>query len=401
MKRIIRKYNIHIQKIAKAFFNANVNIDDHEEIYDELPKDTYYGIKVQITGRSHQGQLILGFPKESAIKLTESVIASLAPDELMRDELLESTLEEFLNTVTGQFLQEELLSSEYGRFVFSPPFLWTVQENQFIGVPKAQNGVSVLSVNDNHFYSMISIRKVEQNQLQAELFLQEKLTAVGELAAGIAHEINNPLSAIITYSNLIKKFIAGHEDEVSKIFPKLPDYMKNISLGAERCQSIAKNMLDFSHQKDAPFSKFELANVLEKTKELVIAHVTKKSINLIVDIPSDLSSINGDPIRLQQVFTNLLMNAVYAVPKGGEIKIKVSEIENNIHIDVIDNGAGIPDHLQNKIFNPFFTTKPVGIGTGLGLPIVFNIIKEHKGSITLKSKKNKGTTFHIELPIYK
>ncbi len=398
MKHISHKFNSHIQEIAKSLLKTNITFDEQDEKLHELPNDTDYVIKMQITGESHQGQLILGFPKESAFKLTEATPPPLA-DGQTHNQQLESALKLFLNAVADQFLQEELLTNEYGKFTFSPSFLWVQQESQPIGITNDQNSISVLRAENIHFYSMISIRKNEPYQLQAELFLQEKQSVIGELAAGIAHEINNPLSAIITYSNLIKKFIATHEKEIQELFPKLPDYIKNINIGAERCQSITKNIQEFSLHKKASFTKVDLNQVVNKTKELVIAYITKKSITLSIDIPADLPSINGDLISLQQVFMNLIMNAVHAVSKGGEIKIMAEKIDENIHIHVIDNGIGIPECLHEKIFNPFFTTKPIGVGTGLGLPIAFHIIKEHNGNISLKSKSDKGTSFLIELPL--
>ena len=279
-------------------------------------------------------------------------------------------------------------------------------------------------------------RTADLQQAQVQLIQQEKLSALGQLVAGVAHEINNPVNFI--YGNLLpaKDYIQDlldlidlyqehHSDPALKIQNKieeidldflrldLPKLLNSMQLGSERIQEIVLSLRNFSRLDEADFKKVDLHEGIENTL-LILGHRLKaKSALFGIQITrdyGDLPCVTCFPGQLNQVFMNLLANAIDALEeapfeKRGSasptIHISTSLIEENrIQIQIIDNGSGIPAKIQQKVFDPFFTTKPVGKGTGLGLSISYQIIVEkHHGTIECRSTPGQGTEFVIEIPV--
>lgn len=233
----------------------------------------------------------------------------------------------------------------------------------------------------------------EEKRLQQELIQQEKMAAIGMLAGGVAHEINNPLGGIIAFAQLIKRDL-GEDDKV------YPDILE-IESAAMRCKKIVQDLLDFSRMSSGKQKQLLDVNpLIEKVTPFIKMEL--KSLNIIMetDFEYPLPEIYGDTNRLEQVFLNLLTNACHSMKKGGHLKIKTyyNKAASSVCIEVSDTGCGISKDELPKIFDPFFTTKRPGQGTGLGLSISYRIVREHGGKIDVKSKSGKGTTFTIFLP---
>ncbi|MCG2720908.1 MAG: ATP-binding protein [Thermodesulfovibrionales bacterium] len=239
-----------------------------------------------------------------------------------------------------------------------------------------------------------ALRESEQLLLQAH-----KMEAIGRLAAGIAHEINNPLAIINEKAGLIKDFLEFSGDlEHDK--EKFIGLIQGIFEGVNRCRTITHRLLGFSRRVDVSYNTIDLNDTIKEVMEFVEKEILYKNIRLELKLREDIPAIISDKGQLQQVFLNILNNAVDAVDKGGLIKV-ISEVkdEETITVSIQDNGHGIPEHIFKHIFEPFYTTKEKGRGTGLGLSISYGIIRKLGGNILVQSAVNQGTTFTVEVPV--
>jgi len=245
---------------------------------------------------------------------------------------------------------------------------------------------------------------------QVQLISSERLSAVGLLAAGVAHEMNNPLTPVLSYATLMKHKLENAPNSHKEYFSDFFDWINMIEAGVVRCKSLADNLLTFASKSDALTTIVDIEDTINKTCDLVGVQLRKKKIKIKKNINEILSEIKGNKSQLQQVFINIILNAIDAIDtidtinkdnKQGTIEIYVKNYEKICEIYFTDNGSGISEDNINKIFDPFFTTKPYGKGTGLGLSIAYGIIKEHGGDISVKSKQGTGTTFIITLPVIK
>lgn len=222
----------------------------------------------------------------------------------------------------------------------------------------------------------------------------EKLTALGELVAGVSHELNNPLQIIVGYSEMVMS------DE------SVPEHCKTISSriyeSAIRASKIVRNLREFARQREPVREMIDMRLVVDKVIELLDYELTASGIQIRKEY-SDIPLISADPSQMQQVILNLFKNAHDAIVETGKnegtIRVSIYKKDNSLILEISDTGIGMPEDLINRIFEPFFTTKPVGKGTGLGLSITYGIIRQHNGTISVKSKPGEGTTFTIELPI--
>jgi signal transduction histidine kinase len=214
----------------------------------------------------------------------------------------------------------------------------------------------------------------------------EKISSLGKLLFSIAHEINNPLSNISTSIELLK------DENVDENFKK--EIFKDLEYEIERTKNIVHSVLDFYKVKDKSF--VNLSSCVNNTIRLLKGYIPAK-ISLKLDIPEDIE-IWGNKAQFQQIFINLIKNAVEAIKDEGEIEIKAFRDKNKIKVIVKDTGEGIPKEYLSRIFEPFFSTKKTG-GHGIGLFVVYNLVKEHEGNIRVESEKNKGTIFYMEFPL--
>jgi two-component system, NtrC family, sensor kinase len=243
------------------------------------------------------------------------------------------------------------------------------------------------------FNRMIHELEVHQEQLVQS----RKIAAVGTLTSGIAHELNNPINNIVlTAESLKEDFNDLPEDEAMGL-------IQDILIQSERASEIVKGLLDFSRAERPEFEALSVGSLLQDTLKLVRNQLTLSGINVEQDIPSELPPIRGEKKSLQQVFLNLFINAIQAMLDGGSLHLRARPAADGqwMIIDVTDTGIGIePEHLS-QIFDPFYTTKQVGRGTGLGLSVTYGIVEKHGGHIEVKSRKGEGATFTVTLPLQK
>ena len=234
-----------------------------------------------------------------------------------------------------------------------------------------------------------------RRQAQEEIMKSERLAMVGRLAAGVAHEINNPLGGILLFSRLLLQ--KAPSEGVMR------DNLQRIEKDAKRCQNIVQGLLDFARQSEPKIETLQLNDVLEKTVNLFENQPLFHNIEIIKQYQPDLPVIFADPSQIQQVFVNIIMNAVDAMDSRGILTIatKSSEEDDYVEIRCTDTGNGIPPDKLDRVFEPFFTTKEVGHGTGLGLSISYGIIQKHGGTIKVLSQVGQGSTFVVTLPTKK
>jgi len=234
---------------------------------------------------------------------------------------------------------------------------------------------------------------------QNHLCQMAKMASIGKLSATIAHEINNPLAGILTYTKLIlRKFKKNHLSVEEK--KSLEKYLAFIESETKRCGDIVKNLLFFSRDTGGDFREENIDPIIQQSYQLIDHHLEIKGITFEKELTLDNMKILCDANQLEQAFVALFVNAVEAMPKGGSLKVKSEYLDHTekVCISISDTGYGIPDEVRPYIFDPFFSTKKDEKGVGLGLSVVYGIIQRHKGSIRVKSEVNKGTTFIIYLP---
>jgi PAS domain S-box-containing protein len=231
-----------------------------------------------------------------------------------------------------------------------------------------------------------------------------KMIAVGRLSRGVAHELNNPLTIILNSAELMKLLMNKMPEEYKQEFSEPMEYMH---LAIKRCQKIIKSLSDFSQCSSGKFTPIEIHDLLERVLLLIEYDTRSDNIEVERKFSLQLPQLNGDSHLLEQVFFNIFINARWAIlqkfnkANGGKISVETSYEpgSNCIKIIIRDNGIGIPQENISKMFEAFFTTKPPGEGVGVGLYLSYNIIKEHKGNITVKSQIIDGTIFEISLPL--
>lgn len=234
----------------------------------------------------------------------------------------------------------------------------------------------------------------ETKGLQETLIQSEKMAAVGQLAAGVAHEINNPLGIILGFAQSLARRVKADDPS------SLP--VKSIEREALRCKNLVQNLLTFSRDNMFQAQEFDLNEALTNALSIIEAKARVESVEVVQEFAS-LPLLLGDKNQIQQVVINLCNNALDAMPHGGKIAVRTrrhaADGKSTIVLEVEDSGSGIPAEIRDKVFNPFFTTKDVGKGTGLGLSLVHEIIQKHNGRIELKSVVGRGTIFTITFPV--
>ncbi|MHB1050220.1 MAG: ATP-binding protein [Bacteroidota bacterium] len=239
----------------------------------------------------------------------------------------------------------------------------------------------------------------ELRRAQANLIQVEKMVSLGTLAATVAHELNNPLEGILTYAKLIRKRVQQPElSEEQRA--EISDELKMIADETSRCGTIVKNLLLFSRRQVGEFKENNLRTIVEQSTKLVDHHMKMNNIRLTAEYNENLPPLRCDAEQILQAMLALEINAVEAMPHGGELRIELfPQPPDTVVIHISDSGIGIREEDLPHVFEPFFTTKKEGKGTGLGLAVVYGIIERHGGKIAVESAHNKGTTFTITLPL--
>ncbi len=259
--------------------------------------------------------------------------------------------------------------------------------------PDKISGFDMLDEAFNYMSKSLKEHDEKLNKAHQQLARTEKLTALGEMAAGVAHEINNPLGGILLYSNLVLEDIPA--DSPAR------ENMEKIIYQTNRCKGIVQNLLDFARTPTGDLLPLNVNNVIKTSLNLVKDQAMFHGIEIKTNLAENLTEVVGDKARLEDVFLNLFINAAYAMNGKGTLTINTRLTRNNaVKISISDTGKGIDKEHLPHIFEPFFTTKEPGQGTGLGLSITYGIIRKHNGFIDVESEPGKGTTFMIFLPSY-
>ncbi len=232
-----------------------------------------------------------------------------------------------------------------------------------------------------------------EKRLQEELYLSSRLASIGELAAGVVHELNNPLTGIVGFSQLLLR--RSTDQTVSRD-------LERIHNEAQRAVKVVQNLLAFARRRETKKQYSDINEILGRALELRAYELRTSNIELVVKLAPDLPKIMADFGQIQEVFLNIILNAEQAVTeanRGGKLSVKTRKIRDYIEVCFTDDGPGIAAKHLGKVFDPFFTTRGEKGGTGLGLSVCHSIVREHGGRIYDKSKPGKGATFIVELPV--
>jgi len=238
----------------------------------------------------------------------------------------------------------------------------------------------------------MELSNAQVNELQSKLILAEKMAAMGQLAAGIAHELRNPLSVISTSIYFLQRTLAP-------LSAKTAEHFQLIDAEIQRSQKIINNLLDFSKNSEQGRTRVDVAALLEQKLALVKKELAVHDI-LVRKEMEEIAPCHVNADEIKQVFLNLILNAKEAMPYGGRLLIRAHNEKNTVVIEFCDSGVGIPDEIKDKVFDPFFTRRQDGQGTGLGLSIVHSALQRNQGRIDFTSTPNRGTTFRIRLPMF-
>jgi len=233
-----------------------------------------------------------------------------------------------------------------------------------------------------------------------KLIQEDRLISLGKLVASCVHEINNPIQGLLTFSHLIKKMLvtdALADTEVAE----LRAFAAIMADELERCGKIISGLLSFSRETHNAFKDISLNEVISTVVNLIRHRIELQDLTFRLDLTHEPLFVHGDRNRLQQCFLNLVFNAIEAMGPGGRLEIvsTYKTVERIAEVEIRDTGHGIPQKHLDHIYDPFFTTRTMGEGTGIGLSIVYGVVKSHQGEIKVHSRVGKGTTFTIQLPL--
>jgi signal transduction histidine kinase len=263
--------------------------------------------------------------------------------------------------------------------------VYKIARGQFATIPTLSTGDEFESL-----VKSLNMMILELNKRNEQILQNEKLASLGTLTSGVAHELNNPLNNISTSLQIMI-------EEMEEDFPAFKkELLMEAEKQVERARDTVKALLEFSREKGFTPERVNFKDLVEQTIKLTKAEIPA-AIRLKTEIPENLQA-DLDPQRIQQVLINMIMNAVHAMEKGGDLTIRGSQMDGEFRFQIQDTGIGIPKENLTKIFDPFFTTKEIGVGTGLGLSTSHGIIEQHGGRIEVASAIGKGTTFTVHLP---
>ena len=247
----------------------------------------------------------------------------------------------------------------------------------------------------------LNLKVEEKNEELKKIYEQitqiEKLASLGKLSATVAHELNNPLEGILTYSKLIsKKLTKLSKDGEHK---DIIEFLNLISDESARCGKIVKDLLLFSHKDEGKFAKDDLSKIIDKSLVLINHHLEINHINLKKEYKTENLNIECDSQKIEQALIAILINAIEAMNAGQTLRVSLDIEENSAVVRITDQGKGISEKDLPNIFEPFYSTKNDNKGTGLGLAVAYGIIKQHRGKIVVENTSSEGTTFKIIIPI--
>jgi len=231
----------------------------------------------------------------------------------------------------------------------------------------------------------------DKERLQEQLRHADRLATIGQLSAGVAHELNEPIGSILGFAQLVQKYPELSEQVIQDI--------EKIIKASLHAREVVKKLMLFARQMPPQKTHVNLNQIVKESLYFLESRCAKEGIKVIRSLSPHLPEVIADPAQMTQVFVNIAVNAIQAMPSGGKLTIKTRSSEKFVSLIVEDTGVGMEENIIKQIFLPFFTTKDVGQGTGLGLPVVHGIVTSHGGSINVTSDVRRGTRFEIQLPI--
>jgi len=275
-------------------------------------------------------------------------------------------------------------------FVIFAALIGTLVAMQLIRIESERKARAAL----DKAYNELSEYDKRLRENQEQLIQAEKLTSLGQMAASIAHEVNNPLAGVLVYTQLLARKLNSGTFSKENALESLAKMENELT----RSSRLIRNLLDFSRQSPPALREINVNDVLDRALDLAAHSAELQHIKVIKKLDPSLPMIMADFDQLQQVSINLIMNALQAMPKGGKLTLRTSAGDDQLKIEAQDTGQGISKENMRKLFTPFFTTKEKGKGVGLGLAVAYGIIQRHHGRIEVQSKEGEGTTFTIYLP---
>ncbi|HVE78320.1 MAG TPA: ATP-binding protein [Gemmatimonadaceae bacterium] len=372
----------HAQELEEEVALRTMQIDEQrrftERIIDSLPVGLYVidrDYRIQAWNRKRETGM-QGVSREEAIGRTIFEILHRQPAEMLRREF-DDVLQ------TGAIQQFQMESSASG----------DLRTYRISKIPMRLDDVSVTHV------ITIGEDVTEWKQAEERFAQSEKLAAIGQLAAGVMHEINNPLATIAACAESLVLRLEELTAAGVTLPPEADDYLKIVDKEVHRCKRIVDGLLEFSRPRPSEKSDVDVNEVIEQTLFLLKHHSRFKKLGVHTELDGRIGpAVRGNPEQLIQVFMALLINAMDAMGDRGRVSIRTRRDGRSVVAEITDEGHGIKRSDMSKIFEPFFTTKPPGRGTGLGLSICYSIVAEHGGRIEVDSKPQRGSTFRILLP---
>ncbi len=366
---------LHLEEIVTAYAQAMEQLSQHENSQD------------------HEYEPIVAKIRDLGKKMTElsESIADFERNQI--GSLLIVLKEQLISWASMAVLLGIVLTLLIIHYIFKP--LSVIKKATEDIAQGRFNRVEVISTRDEMQQVMEAFNTMvhELERRQDRLVQSEKLSSIGTLTAGVAHQLNNPLNNISTSCQIaINELSAGDIELLQRM-------LKNIDQETLRARDVVKGLLEFSRVQEFALRPLNLEEVVRKAMLLVKSQLPA-DIVLVAEVPETLT-VPMDSQRMQEVFINLFINAIQAMNGGGRITTRAAVDENGeqVVIEVHDTGPGIPEEIQSQVFDPFYTTKEEGKGTGLGLSVVYGIIQKHHGSITVSSSPGQGASFFIHLPL--
>lgn len=380
--------SVNLSAHYEAAINNSINRakDEHrrftEAVLDALPVSLYVvdrDFRI-VTWNRHREIGAQGIPRDAAIGRNVFKVLSRYPEGRVRDEFERAFRTGNIERIEQQTAAEDGSTKH-----------WMVSK---VPMVDAESGgvTHVITVGEDVTARVEAIHAVGR---------AEKLAAVGRLAAGVVHEINNPLATISACAEALERRVEEGEFADSEAAQDLSEYLGLIKSEAFRCKSITTGLLDFSRLRSGDRHPLDVGDILRSSARLISHQKRGEKIEIRVEANSDLPQVKADGGQIQQAIIALATNAIDAMPDGGTLTFRASAQHNRVAIEVEDTGVGIAPEDLSKIFEPFFTTKEVGEGTGLGLAVCYGIITDHGGRVSVRSNVDKGTTFTITLPVVK
>jgi len=346
---------------------------------------------------------ILYYPVQNILSISQDKQPKLSPDEVMDKQQLDnilSNIEGFMCCKEGKPIPVSLRSSSLKDD--SGDLYGFVLVARDLRPTKKLIAEAARAEAERRKREELQQAYNELKQLQEQLIQSEKMASLGQIAAGVAHEINNPISGIMVYLHTLATDLENDRFDRKQALTFLTDSKHELT----RCSKIIKSLLDFSRQSHPMLAPVDLGNILDETFSILGHKAKLQDIEVVQHIDPGLPQIQADMDQLKQVFFNLILNAIQAMPKGGRLTIHAIQVDDKegltknpkaVRIDVEDTGCGVAEENIGKLFTPFFTTKEKGEGVGLGLAVAYGIVRRHGGDIRVMSSKGKGTTFSVFL----